>query len=330
LGDNNSACFFTDDPDEGDEPGLAELSVIPFFAHGVAQCAVRIRDGWRDVLCEEYLRRFDLPDLPARSEFDSDAEWGVWLTGFTMGVVNRFEGHGVSKSGLVLDRALASIAPSARLHAVAWDGLRSGMGTTPRSSDRSAPSVRVAVDGFVGDHLLFTLAGRGYHVTRDSPADVVIYPAGSSVAAGGAKLAICLSRLTGGEQPMPDTKTCVLRLGVPYGPGMPPDEPMARFLRTHEDVSPQQLVHVNDIADAVEAVMLRDPPHDVYAIANAELTGSNEFRRVLGLPGRRSEPAYGRAVPVDLAKRELGWRQRVTLAYGLRTYSDWLAYETDD
>jgi hypothetical protein len=330
--DSRSACFFANDPDEGDEPGLAELSVIPFFAHGIAQCAVRMADGWRTILCEEYLRRFDIGDLPRRSEFGSDTEQGAWLTGFAMGVINRFEGHGVSQSGLVLDRALATIGHTTRLHAFAWDGLRSGMSVAPKSRDLVSPTVRVSCDGsFLGDYLLYTLAGRGYHVTRDSPADVVVYLAGEPVAADGAKLAVCLTGLTGSDLPLPGTKTCVLRLGVPYGPGMPAEEPVARFVRTHEEIEPQQLVHVNDITDAVEAVMLRDPPSDVYAIANPGLTGSEELRRALDLPGRRrTKPANGPAVPVDKAERELGWRQRITLAYGLRMYSEWLAYETDD
>jgi hypothetical protein len=332
--DNSSACYFDVDPDEGDEPGLAELSVIPFYSHGVAQCAVRMPDGWRTVLCEEYLRRFTIqPDeLPTRADFYRDSQWNVWLTGFAMGVVNRFEGHGVHKSGLVLDRALASLGPDGS-HAWAWDGLRSGMGTTPRSSDRSSPSVRVACGtSFLGEQLLFTLAGRGYHVSTSAPADVVIYLDGGPVPTEGATSAICLSSLESQEEQVPaGIRSCVLRLGVPYGPGMPADEPLTRFVRTSlfgevADFGPaRQLVHVKDIADAVEAVLRNDMASGVYPIANRETTGTTELCRALGLPVQRSETAD--AVPIDRAERELGWRPTIDLSYGLHTCAEWLAYE---
>ncbi|TCO53685.1 hypothetical protein EV192_110275 [Actinocrispum wychmicini] len=246
LAENNSACFFGEDPEAGDEPGLAELSVVPFYAHGFAQCAVRMSDGWRTMLTDEYLRRFAIPDLPTAADFDSAEERAVWLTGFTMGVVNRFEGHGVSRSGLVLDRALSTLGSSRRLHAFAWDGLRSGMGTAPKSSDRPL-SVRVAVDGYLGEYLLFTLAGRGYPVTRDSPADVVVYDGDQP--ARGAKATIRL----GGDEPLPGVS--VIRTDTPYGPGMPGEPSRA-----------DRLVHIADIADAVEQVMLRDPPPALYPI----------------------------------------------------------------
>jgi hypothetical protein len=358
-----SSCFFAEDPSVGEHPDLLDLSAIPFFERGVAQCAVRMPNGWRTILCEEYLRRFDIPpgDLPARSEFDSPAHWGVWLTAFTMGVINRFEGHDVSKSGLVLDRALETIGPgglchrldgkaltelTATLHALAWDGLRFGMGMSPTPHDRPSPSVRVACgNSFLGEYLLYTLADRGYHVTKDAAADVVVYLAEDPLpAANGAKQAVCLSRLTAeAESQLPDVPTCVLRLGAPYGPGMPAGEPVARFVRDAllnrpidlDSTEPCQLVHVKDIADAVEAALTADPPHRIYRIANRDLTSPAELCVAIG---RAVQPAQTEGsgqtdapvVPIDLAEQELGWRQSIDLDYGLHTYAQWLAYETND
>jgi hypothetical protein len=187
-----------------------------------------------------------------------------------MGVVNRFEGHGVSRSGLVLDRALSTIGTSRRLHAFAWDGLRSGMGTAPKSSDRPL-TVRVAVGGFLGEHLLFTLAGRGYPVTRDGPADVVVYDC--SLPEPGVKATILL----GGDEPRPGVS--VIPMDTPYGPGMATEPSRA-----------DRLVHVTDIVDAVEHVMLQDPPPELYPIERP-------------------------SVPLDL---------------GLHMLWEWRAYETDD
>jgi hypothetical protein len=345
-----SVCFFQEDPGKGAErPGLAELSAIPFFKLGVAQCAVKTPTGWRTIQCEEYLRRFDI-ELPRREEFGED--WGVWLTAFTMGVVNRFEGHGVDHSGLVLDQALATIGPGGLchrlgakaladltppMHKVAWDGLRFGLAMTPKIKDSSSLSVRVACAGsFVGDYLRHTLADRGYHVT-EYEADVVIHQAGES--ATGAGRTICLTDLNA-EDPEGD---CVLRLGVAYGPGMPSDQALARFVRNAllnrtidlTEAESVQLVHVKDIADAVEAVLYRDPPSRVYDIANPDVTTPEDLCVAIGQSVRpvrtEGEASSDRnPVPVGRAEKELGWRQSIDLHYGLHTYSQWLAYETED
>jgi hypothetical protein len=345
-----ATCFFEQDPGEGEQPGLTELSAIPFFKLGLAQCAVKTPTGWRTILCEEYLRRFDI-ELPPRAEFG--ANWGVWLTAFTMGVVNRFEGHGVDQSGLVIDRALATIAPGGLchelgakaladltppLHEVAWDGLRFGLAMSPRIKDRSSLSVRVACTGsFVGDYLRHTLADRGYHVTEYDEADVVIHREGESTE--GAERTICLTDLHT-ETPAGD---CVLRLGIPYGPGMPSEQTLAQFIRNAllnrpidlSEAKPVQLVHVKDIADAVEAVLYRSPPSRVYAIANPEITTPEDLCVAIGQSVRpvRTEGTAakdGSPVPVGRAVKELGWQPSVDLRYGLHTYSQWLAYETDD
>ncbi|MEV4320046.1 hypothetical protein [Actinocrispum sp. NPDC049592] len=325
-----SACFFTDDPEEGDEPGLPELSVIPFYRDELAQCAIRMDDGWRTIPSVEYLRRFDIRsgDLRIHSDFDTERHWNAWLTGFAMGVVNRFEGHGVHRSGLVLDRALATIGGPG-MHAWVWDGLRSGMTTVSHTTDRSSPSVRVACgDSFLGDHLLFLLAGRGYHVTTAGPADIVVYLDGAPVSVDGARLAICLTSFAGPRSPLPSVRTCVLRLGVPYGPGMPADSPLARFVwaamfgQVTDFGSAQQLVHVHDIVDAVEAVMLTGTPDDGYTIANLETTDTARLSRVLGLPPGQPEDIP--AVPVD---QTLGWGPYVGVERGIRDYAEWLAYE---
>ncbi|GAA3174646.1 hypothetical protein GCM10010486_47600 [Nonomuraea roseoviolacea subsp. carminata] len=134
----------------------------------------------------------------------------------------------------------------------------------------------------------------------------------------------------------------VLRLAEPYGPGMPrsgtlPElvlrSSLSRPLRV--DGGTAQLVHVRDVATAVEAVLARRPGARVFNVADpvrlrlrelAEaVTGAVRPVPVEEAPGGAEAPV----IDAGRAGRELGWRPAVGLDYGLHNLAQWTAYESD-
>ncbi|MGV9375764.1 NAD-dependent epimerase/dehydratase family protein [Nonomuraea sp. NPDC003707] len=133
----------------------------------------------------------------------------------------------------------------------------------------------------------------------------------------------------------------VLRLGAPYGPGMPQGGPVADLvlrssLNRPAPVSgrPVQLVHVQDVAGAVLAALERGVAGRVYNIAGRKRLRMGELAEAVSKAVRpmdveTSDEPPGPLVNVERAEVELGWREAVTLDYGLHTFAQWLAYESD-
>ncbi|MEV4110292.1 NAD-dependent epimerase/dehydratase family protein [Nonomuraea sp. NPDC049695] len=133
----------------------------------------------------------------------------------------------------------------------------------------------------------------------------------------------------------------VLRLGEPYGPGMPQLGPVAELvlrssLNRPAPVSgrPVQLVHVQDIAGAVLAALERGRAGRVYNIADRKRLRMGELAEAVSgavrpMEVETSDEPPGALVNVERAGVELGWRAGVTLDYGLHTCAQWLAYESD-
>ncbi|MFF4615502.1 NAD-dependent epimerase/dehydratase family protein [Nonomuraea jabiensis] len=133
----------------------------------------------------------------------------------------------------------------------------------------------------------------------------------------------------------------VLRLGEPYGPGMPQRGPVADLvlrssLNRPAPVSgrPVQLVHVQDIAGAVLAALERGVAGRVYNVAGRKRLRMGELveavsKAVRPMDVETSDDPPGPLVNVERAEAELGWRAGVTLDYGLHTFAQWLAYESD-
>ncbi|MBB5780735.1 NAD-dependent epimerase/dehydratase family protein [Nonomuraea jabiensis] len=133
----------------------------------------------------------------------------------------------------------------------------------------------------------------------------------------------------------------VLRLGEPYGPGMPQRGPVADLvlrssLNRPAPVSgrPVQLVHVQDVAGAVLAALERGVAGRVYNVASRKRLRMGELveavsRAVRPMDVETSDEPPGPLVNVERAGVELGWRAGVTLDYGLHTFAQWLAYESD-
>ncbi|MEV4360465.1 NAD-dependent epimerase/dehydratase family protein [Nonomuraea sp. NPDC049625] len=133
----------------------------------------------------------------------------------------------------------------------------------------------------------------------------------------------------------------VLRLGEPYGPGMPQGGPVADLvlrssLNRPAPVSgrPVQLVHVQDVAGAVLSALERGVAGRVYNIAGRKRLRMGELAEAVSKAVRpmdveTSDEPPGPLVNVERAEVELGWREGVTPDYGLHTFAQWLAYESD-
>ncbi|MGV9882096.1 hypothetical protein [Streptomyces sp. NPDC003006] len=178
-GPRRSVCFLPSDRPGREGLRLTGMNVIPFFKHGVAQCAVRVTapgpQRWLHLDCERYLEGAGVPagllrPSPGRAGAGAEASSvrGTWLTAFTMGWVDRRDGHrpaphgpGVSPDPAVLAEALATIGPGGISHTrteeqiaarreelshVARDGMEAGREaaervSTPRTSRRTPSRV---------------------------------------------------------------------------------------------------------------------------------------------------------------------------------------------
>ena len=144
----------------------------------------------------------------------------------------------------------------------------------------------------------------------------------------------------------------VVRLASPFGPFerdtgsrpllSPPWHWTRAALRAEPIVVPgppvpRDMIHVDDIAGGIAAVLLADRlPHDAYHVGWGRTTTPREALDALGalVPGLRVEyrPAEPLGWPVtvrgplvvDRLRTDLGWRPRHDLASGLAAYLDWL------
>ncbi|MFD1540508.1 NAD(P)-dependent oxidoreductase [Nonomuraea guangzhouensis] len=352
-----SPCFFADDPLSREDRLLGSLAAIPFFKRGVAQCAVPGASGWRDIRCEDYLdgRGFDVGAL--RAGFDGPW-WPLWLTAFTMGVVGSNAGD-----PRVMDRALGTMGPGGLCHElgsrelarlsdelldVARAGLAAGLAASPQVVERATVAVTGA-DTWLREQVTWALADRGFVAAGDP--DAVVHVCALD---GDPEEEVRLARLAfsgfsgfGGRKivvgscGMEVEDAVVLRLGEPYGPGMPQGGIVAdsvlrsslnRPLRAGDGVV--QLVHVRDVAAAVIAALTRGA--GVYDIAGPEPVSGWELAKAVAKAVRPvpieaavSAVSGGAVVSVERAFSELGWRPEVELDYGLHTCAQWLAYESD-
>lgn len=143
-----------------------------------------------------------------------------------------------------------------------------------------------------------------------------------------------------------EVSTHVLRLGVPYGPGVAAGTAIARLIdhalrgAPLEDVGDQVLqpIHLHDLAAAIHAVLTKCPDHPVFDIAGPPITLEALARAVsrdigpISLPDLPSpaSPAPVSPTPVmstDLAAETLAWAPAESLNDTLSPYAQWLAYD---
>jgi len=132
-----------------------------------------------------------------------------------------------------------------------------------------------------------------------------------------------------------------LRLAVPYGPLMYGYSPLIELIRdmfagrpvkpVQPPPPPFQLVHVWDIADVVERVIVTERTSATYDICQTDpMTADQLAAAVLANPHR--VPDGPSAVPAvqpldgDAARRYLGWSPGVDLHHGIGTTALWLLY----
>ncbi|MFI0709704.1 hypothetical protein ACH4SK_03425 [Streptomyces inhibens] len=262
-GPRRSVCFLPSDMPGREETRLTGLKVLPFFKHGVAQCAVRL-DGpdpgrWLHLDCAQYLEGCGVRVERLQSAIAGMAEAatpaaakGTWLTAFTMGFVQRREGLGRAgePDPEVLAEALATVGPGGISHAqpeeriaelrdelarIARAGVEAGgeAAGRPRTRRTAAGPCRVGVLGAgtpLGEHLVRGLADDGHQVTALGPGrqaeqtlDAVL-----DLTALGASPGADGSRITLNSPS--HEGVCIVRTGDLYGPGCPHDSRIGRMV----------------------------------------------------------------------------------------------------
>ncbi|MEQ4721518.1 NAD-dependent epimerase/dehydratase family protein [Nonomuraea sp. B19D2] len=268
----------------------------------------------------------------------------------------------------------------AGLEAGLQDVARAGLGDrSPRRVDRGPVTVSGS-STFVRDHLADALADRGFRLAGPDAGVPVVHVCAlgwspdadpdeevrlaRAAFAGGAGGVLLSSFHVYPERKWVDEETpagpaatplsralleveaaaagaVVLRLGEPYGPGMPQRGPVAELvLRSSLNRPapvcgrPVQLVHVRDVARAVLAALERGSAGRVYNIASRKRVRVGELAEAVSKAVRpmdveTSDEPPGALVNVERAGVELGWRASVTLDYGLHTCAQWLAYESN-
>ncbi|ANW17095.1 hypothetical protein I3J09_02070 [Streptomyces clavuligerus] len=268
-GPRRAVCFLPDDPADGERNSLEELRAVPFFKHGVAQCAVRVPgpgpERWLHLESEDYLAgmgihadsyksaKIELTEVP-----EPQTARGTWLTAFTMGFVHRIEGRGDSVSQTpICAEALATIGPGGMSHhrgeeriaelreelaVIARAGLAAGLAAGAEREAYEAPprtGRRVAVVGAaspLGEHVVRGLTDRGHRVTLLSATAAGHHRAGDALVDLRPLREETRPARTGVLVRLPDPATgaprppVLLRTGDLYGPGCSPYTPIGRMV----------------------------------------------------------------------------------------------------
>ncbi|GLF92692.1 hypothetical protein [Streptomyces yaizuensis] len=199
-GPRRSVCFLPDDPGTDERKSLEDIRVVPFFKHGVAQCAVRVQgpgpERWLHLESEEYLAglgiqadRYKSANSVLTEVPDEKAARGTWLTAFTMGFVHRttLGSDDLSRTAACAE-SLATIGPGGVSHdqgeeriaelreglaRIARAGVEAGLeagreagratGGPPARTGRSVAVVGAASP--LGEHVVRGLTDRGHRVT---------------------------------------------------------------------------------------------------------------------------------------------------------------------
>ncbi|MFB7918524.1 hypothetical protein [Streptomyces sp. NPDC056061] len=352
-GPRRSVCFLPDDRPGAEGRTLAAPAVLPFFKHGVAQCAVRIPGPGPErrlhLDTEQYLRGAGLPASllrpPGTGGTEADLR-GTWLTALAMG----FE---AARTGL----ALPSDASEAYAESVATIGPGgiSNSSTEERLARRREPLARTA-------HRALD-AGREAAAHRPGPRPqrqnglvwrAASNPLGEHLARRLADLrersdaVVDLTRLHTAEptitiRPHDDPVPYTLAAGEVYGPGCSRHTPIGRMvwdaLRSRPVTvagSPDARVHplhVNDLADAIAAVLSNRPAnHDLTAAPEKPCTAAelaqavhDTVRPVPVQAAPEEDPGW--RTPADGIEQPPGWTPATGLPRGLHTFAQWLAYE---
>ncbi|MCX4851195.1 hypothetical protein [Streptomyces sp. NBC_00893] len=352
-GPRRSVCYVPGDGVGDEGRTLTAPAVIPFFKYGVAKCAVRVagpgQERWLHLDAEQYLRGAGLsPALlrpPGGGAAEADVR-GTWLTALAMGYEAARAGFAVPPApSEAYAEAVATIGP----------GGISNASTEEHIARRREPLAEVA--------RLALQAGReaaaGHRARPRRPGGLVwrgaATPLGEHLARRLADrrersaAVIDLTRLHSAEpevtvRPQGDPVPYRLNVGEVYGPGCSHHSPVGRMvwdaLRSRPIVvegDPDAEVHpvyVDDLADAIEAVLRIRPERHVLTVAPEKPCTAAELAQAVHEAVRpvpvRSGSGNGsgneRPAPAG-AVRPPGWTPSTGLARGLHAFAQWLAYE---
>jgi hypothetical protein len=355
-GVRRSACFVADEEAAANaRRGVGEsveYGVVPFFKYGRAMCAVRRGAAWDTTPTEQFLiaAGHHIDEIEAscdavvaarerRHEAGAVAARGTWLTAYAMGVVLGARG-GVAAAEEGVRRALATIAPGglcdrvapavvdeleAGFADVATEGLEAGLRASWRGTAPSRrPARRVVVvgaSGFPREPVARAFAQRGYHVTtaasgpREDVGDrAVLVDVSEPVTV------VCACSQTGRHMPVGDL----------YGPDMPLDHPLARFVvsaLTNRPIvvgpDPERvlwLLHTDELVERLDAALgsCQHEPGD--GVAGTPTTTADLARLVSG--SVRPVPVIDSSGTATTATPAVDLRERV------RWLAQWIAYES--
>jgi hypothetical protein len=188
-GPRRSACFLPQDRPGGEDRVHTDLSVVPFFKNGRAQCVARLEGSqpprWLHLETADHLRGAGVPDRDLRprlgrlmKSLDPHALLGTWLTAYTLGRQTPETGRDIDSA--VVTEALRTIAVGGMSHyeaakhindaaelftEVAHIAVEAGRTTVPKPRQTAARLRVLGADGPLGEHLVRLLADRGHPVT---------------------------------------------------------------------------------------------------------------------------------------------------------------------
>ncbi|MFH8989340.1 hypothetical protein [Streptomyces sp. NPDC017940] len=352
-GPRRSVCFLPGDRPDAEGRTVPAPDALPFLKYGVAQCAVRVPGPGPErrlhLDTEQYLRGAGLPASLLRPPGPGPAApdvRGTWLTALAMGFEAARAGlRAPSTESPAYAESMATIGtggisntsteehlarrrePLAEVARRALDAGREAaahrVGRRPRR--RGGPVWRAAANP-LGEHLARRLADLG------EPSDAVID----------------LTRLWTAEPAVTvraddDSTPYTLTVGELYGPGCSRHTPIGRMvwdaLRSRPvtvagppdaEVRP---LHVNDLADAIAAVLNTRPAnHDLTAAPEKPSTAAELAQavhdHVRPVPLQETpdeEPGWH--TPAGVAEQPPGWTPATGLPRGLHSFAQWLAYE---
>lgn len=188
-GPRRSACFLAADRPGGEDRVHTDLSVVPFFKNGKAQCVVRLEGSeparWLHLETADHLRGAGVPDRHLRPRLgrlmkglDPHAVLGTWLTAYTLGWQTPKTGRDVDTA--VVTEALRTIAVGGMSHyaaaehisdaaelftEVAQIAVETGRTTARKPRHAAARLCVLGAEGPLGEHLVRLLADRGHPLT---------------------------------------------------------------------------------------------------------------------------------------------------------------------
>lgn len=344
-----SACFAASPPaGKWGADNVLRPDAVPFFKFGLALCSIRRGDRWSTIGGERYSRRLGIDVDNCRKELDTASSLdqvrasglvpdkaleAFWRTGYALGLLSAR--HEPRWKDPLVDRALGTLGPGGLcmelsaaelrriqepLKELAWEAVLAGA-RQPAHPVTGRRILFTGADSPLKRSLVDDLTDRGHEVRTASEVDgaVVVELGDGEIRVGNA----------------------VLRIGVPYGPGVVDGSPLNDLvlrslakqpMRTAATLSDSyRFVHIWDIAAALEELVEAPEPSGSTTVGDGPPVTPRRLAELItrvirdveidlsgGTRGVPEEPPGDRTRPSS-----------IDLADGIRTVGQWLAYEVD-